>query len=164
MHLTDNKWQKLSVSFSTSIVSLNAIKWKWSFSSQWQCLISFQVSGAAVAHVVYGNPGLKCLRVKGCRNLCQRESNTGEGEISSYFCGELEMALGKTCRLEELSVGWGFSHFSIEALKAAITSLREITVSLGGSLGEGALIQLPTACPSLESIVLQFQVLLINNV
>ncbi|XP_024033006.1 BTB/POZ domain-containing protein FBL11 [Morus notabilis] len=117
------------------------------------------VSGAAVAHVVYGNPGLKCLRVKGCRNLCQRESNTGEGEISSYFCGELEMALGKTCRLEELSVGWGFSHFSIEALKAAITSLREITVSLGGSLGEGALIQLPTACPSLQSIVLQFQVI-----
>lgn len=118
------------------------------------------VSGAAVAHVVYGNHALKCLRVSGCRNLGQRDSNTANGEIPTFnYPGQLEMALGKTFRLEEISLGWGFSHLSIEALKTSITSLREITVSLGVSLGEGALIQLPTACPCLESIVLHFQVI-----
>ncbi|PON55995.1 hypothetical protein TorRG33x02_297610, partial [Trema orientale] len=118
------------------------------------------VSGAALARIIYRNPGLKCLRVKGCKNLCQRESNAEMGEVSCLnSCGELEMALGKTCRLEEISLGWGFSHFSMEALKPAITSLRKMTVGLGGSLGEGALMQLPTSCPLLESIVLHFQVL-----
>lgn len=124
-----------------------------------------QVSRAALERIIYGNPGLKCLRVKGCRNLCQQESNDAGGEISYLSPGaELETALGKTCRLEEISLGWGFSYFSMEALKPAITSLREINLGLGGSLGEGALIQLPTACPILESIVLHFQVLLLQRI
>lgn len=121
-----------------------------------------QVTGVVLAHIVCKNPALKCLRVRGCRNLSQQKSNTGRGEISSsYSCGELEIGLSKTCRLEEISLGWGFSYFSMKALKPAITSLRAITMGLGASIGEDGLMQLPITCPTLESVVLYFQVLLV---
>ncbi|KAL5570633.1 hypothetical protein UlMin_027208 [Ulmus minor] len=118
------------------------------------------VSGAALAHIVYGNPSIKCLRMRDCRNLCLLESNAARGELSSLrSCTELDIGLGKICSLEEISLGWGFSHFSMEVLTPAITSLREITVGLGASVGEGVLIQLPCTCPVLESITLLFQVI-----
>ncbi|KAF4368234.1 hypothetical protein F8388_022867 [Cannabis sativa] len=119
------------------------------------------VSGEALAHIIYRNTGLKCLRVKGCRNLfrCKCDATT-MGEFSYLnSCGEVEIALGKTCRLHEISLGWGFSHFSMEALKPAITTLRKLTAGLGSSLGEAALVQLPSACPILESVALYFQVI-----
>ncbi|XP_062117547.1 BTB/POZ domain-containing protein FBL11 isoform X3 [Humulus lupulus] len=118
------------------------------------------VSREALTHIISGNPGLKCLRVKGCRNLFEYKSNAAMGEFSYLnSCGEVEIALGKTCRLQEISLGWGFSHFSMEALKPAITSLRKLTVGLGASLGEAALTELPSTCPFLESIALYFQVI-----
>lgn len=107
---------------------------------------------------------MTCLRVRDCRNLSQQGRNTERGEISSaYSYRDLEVGLSKTCRLEEISFGWGFSYFSIKALKPAITSLRAIAVGLGASLGEDILIQLPSTCPILESIVLYFQVLLVKQ-
>ncbi|KAK9290248.1 hypothetical protein L1049_008415 [Liquidambar formosana] len=120
-----------------------------------------QVSGAALTHIIRGNPGLKCLKARGCRNLFQQELNVEGGEFSSLYssCKELYFELGKTCKLEEIALGWGFTCFSLEALKPAIMSLRTISVGLGGSLGEDALALLPTTCPLLESLILYFQVI-----
>ncbi|GKV37522.1 hypothetical protein SLEP1_g45547 [Rubroshorea leprosula] len=118
------------------------------------------ISGAALTHVVRRNPGLKSLNVSGCKNLLQQEISVKEEKFSSsYSCGELFIELGKTCRLEEIVVGWGLSYFSLEALKPAILSLRAITVGLGGSLPEDALKLLPASCPLLESLILNFQVI-----
>jgi hypothetical protein len=120
-----------------------------------------QVSGSALAHLVQGNPSLKCLNARGCRNMLPQESSTSGGEYySSYMFKELYLELGKNCRLEEIALGWGFSCFSLEALQPAIMSLRSITVGLGASLGEDALKRLPATCPMLESVILHFQVLL----
>ncbi|XP_034694533.1 BTB/POZ domain-containing protein FBL11 isoform X2 [Vitis riparia] len=119
------------------------------------------VSGAALAYVVRGNPGLKCLKARGCKNLFQQGSN-GKGEECSSFshsCKELYLELAKTCKLEEFSFGWGFSHFSLEALGPAITSLKKINMGLGASLSHDALTLLPTTCPFLESVILYFQVI-----
>ncbi|KAL4605802.1 hypothetical protein ACB092_09G055900 [Castanea dentata] len=115
------------------------------------------VSAAALAHIVHGNPGLKCLNVRGCRNIFRQESNTSGGE-NYYLYKDLYLELGN-CKLEEITLGWGFSYLSLEALQPAIMSLRSITVGLGGSLGEDALKRLPAACPMLESVILHFQVI-----
>ncbi|KAF2296472.1 hypothetical protein GH714_038330 [Hevea brasiliensis] len=118
------------------------------------------VSGAALSHVVNGNPALKCLNARGCKNLIHQGSNASGVELSSsYSCRDLYAVLGKKCKLEEIALGWGFSWFSLVALRPAIMSLRAISVGLGGSLGEDALRLLPTTCPMLESIVLCFQVI-----
>uniref|UniRef100_A0A2N9IEU6 BACK domain-containing protein n=1 Tax=Fagus sylvatica TaxID=28930 RepID=A0A2N9IEU6_FAGSY len=118
------------------------------------------VSGSALAHLVQGNPSLKCLNARGCRNMLPQESSTSGGEYySSYMFKELYLELGKNCRLEEIALGWGFSCFSLEALQPAIMSLRSITVGLGASLGEDALKRLPATCPMLESVILHFQVI-----
>ncbi|XP_022767140.1 BTB/POZ domain-containing protein FBL11 isoform X6 [Durio zibethinus] len=118
------------------------------------------ISGAALNLVVRANPGLKCLNARGCKNLFWTENKTkGAKFSSSYSCGELLTDLGKTCRLEEIALGWGFSYFSLQDLKPAILSLRAMTVGLGGTLPEDALILLPTICPLLESLVLYFQVI-----
>ncbi|XP_050243495.1 BTB/POZ domain-containing protein FBL11 isoform X34 [Quercus robur] len=115
------------------------------------------VSAAALAHLVHGNPGLKCLNARGCSNIFQHESNTSGGE-NYYLYKDLYLELGN-CKLEEISLGWGFSYLSLEALQPAIMSLRSITVGLGGSLSEDALKRLPAACPMLESVILHFQVI-----
>ncbi|KAJ9181420.1 hypothetical protein P3X46_009553 [Hevea brasiliensis] len=118
------------------------------------------VSGAALSHVVNGNPALKCLNARGCKNLIHQGSNASGVELSSsYSCRDLYAVLGKKCKLEEIALGWGFDWFSLVALRPAIMSLRAISVGLGGSLGEDALRLLPTTCPMLESIVLCFQVI-----
>ena len=122
-------------------------------------LSKFQVSGAALNLVVRANPGLKCLKARGCKNLFRPENMEKESKLSSsYSCEELFIELGKTCRLEEIALGWGFSYFSLQDLKPAILSLRAMTVGLGGSLPEDSLRLLPTTCPLLESLVLYFQV------
>ncbi|KAK8588743.1 hypothetical protein V6N13_087642 [Hibiscus sabdariffa] len=118
------------------------------------------ISGAALNFVVQTNPGLKCLNARGCKNLFQPENTKKEAKFSSpYACEEHFMEFGKTCRLEEIALGWGLSYFSLQDLKPAILSLRELTVGLGGALPEDALRLLPTTCPLLESLVLYFQVI-----
>ncbi|KAM1196846.1 hypothetical protein ACFX2I_008519 [Malus domestica] len=118
------------------------------------------VSKAALAHLISGNPGVKCLKARGCRNLSQQESEAQKRAFSSsYSCRELHNEIGRTCVLEEIALGWGFSYSSLKALKPAVTSLRKITVGLGGSLGEDGLRKLPTISPMLESIILYFQVI-----
>ncbi|XP_052175788.1 BTB/POZ domain-containing protein FBL11 isoform X2 [Diospyros lotus] len=120
-----------------------------------------EVSGAALAHIITRNPGLKCLKAKSCRNLFHQKSMIeGEDFLSPVSLSkEWYMELGKTCKFEEIELGWGFSLFSLEALKPAITPLRAITVGLGASLGQKALELLPVTCPLLESVVLYFQVI-----
>lgn len=115
-----------------------------------------KVSAGAVAHVISRNSGLKCLKARGCHNLLQQESRNGGGNVSSK---NLYSELGKCCRLDEVSVGWGFSYLFLEALKASISSLKTIEVGLGGSLGQDGLKLLPVVCPLLESVALYFQVI-----
>ncbi|KAI3814130.1 hypothetical protein L1987_18877 [Smallanthus sonchifolius] len=110
-----------------------------------------KVSAAAVAHVIGQNPGLKCLKARGCKNLLQQGSMTESKNV--YF------ELGKLCKLDEISVGWGFSYLSLEALKPAISLLKAIEVGLGGFLCHDGLKLLPVTCPLLESVVLYFQVI-----
>ncbi|KAK3226776.1 hypothetical protein Dsin_006638 [Dipteronia sinensis] len=118
------------------------------------------ISGPSLAHIVRGNSGLKFLNARGCKKLFQQERDTRGVEFSfPYSCEELFTDLGRTCKLEEIALGWGFSYFALEALKPAFMSLKSITVGLGGSLGENALRLLPTTCPMLESVNLHFQVI-----
>ncbi|KAK7337205.1 hypothetical protein VNO77_17768 [Canavalia gladiata] len=119
-----------------------------------------KISGPALAYVIRGNPSLKCLKARGCRNLFPGDSCIGKTESSFYsLCEELHAMLGKMRRLEEIEFGWGFSSFSLSALEPALMSLKTINVGLGGMLGEGALRQLPAICPLLETVILHFQVL-----
>ncbi|KAK9075026.1 hypothetical protein SSX86_003345 [Deinandra increscens subsp. villosa] len=108
-----------------------------------------KVSAAAVAHVIGRNPRLKCVKARGCKNLLQQGSRTESKNL--YF------ELGKLCKFDEISVGWGFSYLSLEDLKPAISLLKAIEVGLGGSLGHDGLKWLTVTCPLLESIVLYFQ-------
>ncbi|MCD9637694.1 hypothetical protein HAX54_021131 [Datura stramonium] len=118
-----------------------------------------KVSCQAVGHVVRGNPHLKCLIARGCRRLLQEENDILENSnVLSYNCPVLYYELGKFCNLEEISLGWGFSFFSLEALQPAIKMLRTFIVGLGGSLGEDGLRLVPTFCPRLETLILYFQV------
>ncbi|KAI3707560.1 hypothetical protein L6452_26186 [Arctium lappa] len=115
-----------------------------------------KVSAAAVAHIIGRNPGLRCLKARGCENLLQQEVRTKGGENSNIF---FLFEFGKSCKLDEISVGWGFSYISLEALKPAVSRLKAIEVGLGGMLGHDGLKGLPAICPSLESVVLYFQVI-----
>ncbi|VFQ88050.1 unnamed protein product [Cuscuta campestris] len=120
-----------------------------------------KVSGRAVAHVVQRNHDLKFLVARDCRHFVQEESKS-EAEKPNAFsccCSELYGELGKSCQLEEIAVGWGFSYLSFEALRPAIRMLRAINVGLGGSMGEDGLKMLPTLCPQLEIVILHFQVI-----
>ncbi|KAK4345635.1 hypothetical protein RND71_035811 [Anisodus tanguticus] len=117
------------------------------------------VSCHAVSHVVRRNPDLKCLVARGCRHLLQEENDILESSPAlSYNCPVLYYELGNSCNLEEISLGWGFSFFSLEALRPAIKMLRTFVVGLGGSLGEDGLKLVPTFCPWLETLILYFQV------
>ncbi|XP_009627140.1 BTB/POZ domain-containing protein FBL11 isoform X2 [Nicotiana tomentosiformis] len=119
-----------------------------------------KVSCHAVGHVVRRSPHLKCLIARGCRHLLQEENNILENSPTlSYNCPVLYYELGKSCNLEEISIGWGFSFFSLEALRPAIKMLRTFIVGLGGSLGEDGLKLVPTFCPWLETLILYFQVI-----
>lgn len=121
-----------------------------------------KISGAALAHIIHGNPSLKCLRARGCQNLFPG-NNCIEKRKSSFpsLHEKLHAELGKMCRLEEIEFGWGFSSFSLSALEPLLMSLKTINIGLGGTLGEDALKQLPAICPLLETIILHFQVIII---
>ncbi|VVB02306.1 unnamed protein product [Arabis nemorensis] len=113
------------------------------------------ISRMALTRVITNNPDLKSLKARGCKNLLQLHV---DGRSDNFFSGQdLFNCLGKGSRLEELEIGWGFSYFSLEPLRPAVSFLRAISVGLGASLGEDALKLLPSACPLLESVVLYFQ-------
>ncbi|KAL3646853.1 hypothetical protein CASFOL_009397 [Castilleja foliolosa] len=116
-----------------------------------------EVRSAVLCHVINRNPGLKVLKIRGCRNLVQQESELCN--LSSHNPQELYSVLGSSCKLEEIEVGWGFSFFSLGALKPAIRTLRTFVVGLGGSVGPDGLNMLPTICPMLEKLILYFQVI-----
>lgn len=123
--------------------------------------MKLQISRAALAYVIHGNPSLNCLKARGCRNLVQEDGSIEKRESSFSLHEELNAELGKMCSLEEIEFGWGFSTFSLRALEPALISLKTITVGLGGMLGEDALRRLPAICPLLETIILHFQVIII---
>ncbi|KAL3532064.1 hypothetical protein ACH5RR_005585 [Cinchona calisaya] len=128
-----------------------------------------KVSGVALAHLVLQNPVLKCLKARGCRHLSLdlKKTNGRDSSSLSYTTTELYSELGRSCQLEEIAVGWGFSLFSLETLKPAIRSLRTMVVGLGGSLGEDGLKLLPVLCPVLETLMIYFQVIsdsLVKNI
>ncbi|KAH6837789.1 hypothetical protein C2S53_007609 [Perilla frutescens var. hirtella] len=120
-----------------------------------------KVSSAALFHVISRNPELKSLRTRGCRHILQQESEPKEGKLCtpSHNPEEFYVELGKSCKLEELELGWGFSYFSLRALKPSICTLRTLVVGLGGSLGPDGLELLPPFCPLLETLILYFQVI-----
>uniref|UniRef100_A0A1J3CW77 BTB/POZ domain-containing protein FBL11 n=1 Tax=Noccaea caerulescens TaxID=107243 RepID=A0A1J3CW77_NOCCA len=113
------------------------------------------ISSMALARVISKNHNLKSLKAKGCKNLLQSQIDDDLSPLLS--CQEVLNCLSKGNGLEELEIGWGFSYFSLEPLRPAVSCLRAISVGLGASLGEDALKLLPLACPLLESIVLYFQ-------
>lgn len=121
-----------------------------------------QISSMALARVISKNHNLKSLKAKGCKNLLQSQIDDDLSPLLS--CQEVLNCLSKGNGLEELEIGWGFSYFSLESLRPAVSCLRAISVGLGASLGEDALKLLPLACPLLESIVLYFQVVLILGI
>ncbi|KAK4478720.1 hypothetical protein RD792_014218 [Penstemon davidsonii] len=120
-----------------------------------------KVSCAALYHVICRNPDLKCLKTRGCTNLLQLEMESEERKLcnASFTKEELYSQLGKSCKLEEIEFGWGFSLLSLEALKPAIRTLRTIQIGVGGSLGHNGLKLLPVLCPLLETLILYFQVI-----
>ncbi|CAI9762133.1 unnamed protein product [Fraxinus pennsylvanica] len=120
-----------------------------------------KVSAAALAYVIHRNPNLKCLKARDCRHLLLKESKTEERNLPALLHTPKEWysELGKSCKLEEIQLGWGFSFLYMEALKPAFRTLRTIAVGLGGSLGQDGLTQLPDICPSIETLVLYFQVI-----
>ncbi|KAI3447487.1 hypothetical protein Pfo_004152 [Paulownia fortunei] len=120
-----------------------------------------KVSSAALSHVIRRNPDLKSLKTRGCRHLLRQESETKERKLCnpSHTPEELYSELGNSCKLEEIELGWGFSFFSLGALKPAIRTLRTLLVGLGGSLSPDGLKLLPTICPMLETLILYFQVI-----
>lgn len=126
-------------------------------------LVIFQVSAAALAHVIYRNPDLKCLKARGCRHLLVKESKTEERNLPALLRTPKEWysELGKSCKLDEIQLGWGFSSLYMEALKPAFRTLRTLVVGLGGSLGQDGLKQLSDICPLIETMVLYFQVMIV---
>ncbi|CAL1373049.1 unnamed protein product [Linum trigynum] len=118
------------------------------------------ISRACLVHIVRANPMLKSLKVRGCRNLIPQEDITRKSELaSSYPIVDVYAELGERCMLEEISLGWGFTCSSFQALKPAIASLKSLTIGLGASLSEDTLRQLPITCPMLDVIVLYFQLI-----
>ncbi|KAL9238856.1 hypothetical protein vseg_013228 [Gypsophila vaccaria] len=118
------------------------------------------VSRDALAHVVMKNPGLKNLVASGCKSLCLQWSKNSKDSLSPHDLSEkFFLALGKECRLEKLTIGWGFSDLSVNDMAPALTSLKALTVGLGGSLGSEGLNQLCILCPLLESVSITFQVI-----
>ncbi|CAI9097792.1 OLC1v1034284C1 [Oldenlandia corymbosa var. corymbosa] len=119
-----------------------------------------KVTSVALAHVVNQNPGLKCLKARGCKYLSI--DNKTEGRVFSsllHTSRDLYSELGSSCKLSEFAIGWGFSWFALQTLKPAVGSLRTLVVGLGASLGPDGLKLLPFFCPSLETLVIYFQVI-----
>lgn len=120
-----------------------------------------KVCGPSLVHVVSHNHGLKSLIARGCKHLLQDESSREGTEFSGslYTSVQLYSQLCRSCKLDELVVGWGFSFFSLETLKPAVSSLKTLVVGLGGYLGQDGLQLLPAFCPLLEKLMIYFQVI-----
>ncbi|XP_075510046.1 BTB/POZ domain-containing protein FBL11 isoform X1 [Primulina tabacum] len=120
-----------------------------------------KVSCNALSRVICRNLDLKFLKTRGCTQLVQEQIGTKETKLclSSFSPKELFSDLGKSCQLEEIELGWGFSFLSFGALKPAIRTLRTLTIGLGASLGLEGLKLIPITCPLLEMVVLYFQVI-----
>ncbi|XP_020245630.1 BTB/POZ domain-containing protein FBL11 isoform X2 [Asparagus officinalis] len=121
------------------------------------------VSSQALTHIIKMNPRMRCLKATCCRNLYQFKDKSMP-DISSSTSEDLFRELGKTCILEEVALGWGFSSFQLEMLKPSISKLRAITLGLGASLDNQTLSVIPEVCPQLESVILNFQVISDNVV
>lgn len=118
-----------------------------------------KVSCHALAQIVSKNPGLKSLAARDCKNLMCDESESGRRESRTSLSNlkEIYSELGKSTKLEELSLGWGFSFSFIITLGAAAGTLKSLTVGLGGSLGQNGVEMLPSISPLLETLILYFQ-------
>lgn len=101
---------------------------------------------------------MRCLKATCCRNLHPFKDKSMP-DTSSSTREDLFCELGKTCILEEVAFGWGFSSFQLEMLKPSISKLRAITLGLGASLDNQTLSVIPEVCPQLESVILIFQVI-----
>ncbi|XP_051148897.1 BTB/POZ domain-containing protein FBL11 isoform X3 [Andrographis paniculata] len=120
-----------------------------------------EVSGAALSHIICRNPHLKSLKARGCRHLLPQEVDAHETKtcMLSDTIEEWYSVLGRSCKLEEIELGWGITYFSLRALEPALRTLRTLVVGVGGSLGEDGLKLLPSCCQMLETLVLYFQVI-----
>ncbi|XP_073007356.1 BTB/POZ domain-containing protein FBL11 isoform X2 [Typha latifolia] len=116
------------------------------------------VSILALSSLLRRNPDLRCLKATGCKNLHQITSDevtlTSGGRSKNFLHG-----LSKSCNLEDVAFGWGFSYVQMEELVPAFAKVKEITIGLGASLGHHVLHALPMICPLIESVVLTFQVI-----
>ncbi|XP_008788422.2 BTB/POZ domain-containing protein FBL11 isoform X2 [Phoenix dactylifera] len=116
------------------------------------------VSMQALTSVVRQNPGVRILKATGCRNLHQPNCDglmlTGGASFE-----DLLHELSKSCIMEELAFGWGFSCLTMKELEPAMRKLRGITLGIGASPGHYVLCALPKMCPLLESVILIFQVI-----
>ncbi|XP_021728708.1 BTB/POZ domain-containing protein FBL11 isoform X2 [Chenopodium quinoa] len=117
------------------------------------------ISRDALSHMLNKNPGLRCLEAKGCNNLCPNQMKEVESSLPFSPHGKLFRVLGQDCKLEELSVGWGFSFFSLNSTGSGLRFLKAVNLGLGGSLGPEGLTLLCALCPLLESVTILFQVI-----
>ncbi|PIA25214.1 hypothetical protein AQUCO_12200001v1 [Aquilegia coerulea] len=114
------------------------------------------VSGVALARIIRRNPGLKCIKIRDSKNLC----HLGGRALAYGSEGEnVYVEIGRTCKLEDVEFGWGLSSLLLDDLGPALTSVKHVSVGLGASLSQHALMLLPTVCPLLESVILTFQVI-----
>nr|XP_010940313.1 BTB/POZ domain-containing protein FBL11 [Elaeis guineensis] len=116
------------------------------------------VSMKALTSVVRQNPGVRILKATGCRNLHQPNCDdwmlTGGASFEDLLC-----ELSKSCVMEEMAFGWGFSCLTMKELEPAVRKLRGVTLGMGASPGHYVLCELPKMCPLLESVILIFQVI-----
>ena len=112
----------------------------------------------ALTSVVRQNPGVRILKATGCRNLHQPNCDdwmlTGGASFEDLLC-----ELSKSCVMEEMAFGWGFSCLTMKELEPAVRKLRGVTLGMGASPGHYVLCELPKMCPLLESVILIFQVI-----
>lgn len=123
-----------------------------------------QISHAALAYIILKNPYLQVLKARGSKNLSLHETSLGKGIVPALFSSVGLDNLELKYKLEALSLGWGLTYLTLEAMKPAIVSLKKLSLGLGGSLGEEALGRLPILCPMLESLILYFQVLIFIHI
>jgi hypothetical protein len=104
-------------------------------------------------HLIRRNHNLRCLKATGCTNLHQELTS------NSSFSPLLHELIDNCTHLEEVAFGWGFSLFSVLVEEMLIFNIvRDLTLGLGASPGLQFLHRLPILCPSIESLVIRFQV------
>uniref|UniRef100_J3L890 Uncharacterized protein n=1 Tax=Oryza brachyantha TaxID=4533 RepID=J3L890_ORYBR len=115
------------------------------------------VSMVSLAPVIRRSSNLRCLRAAGCRNLLVEH---GEVDLmSGNIYGDFTQEITSNCCLEDVEMGWAFCPIRVTALIPSLSKVRKMTIGLGTTLGENILCALPEICPSLESLVLRFQMI-----